>query len=84
MVAGAANAGGDDADLPPPPPTIPSNLKPELVAPPKYSIMTRPRGTGTTGRRILLLANHFKISVNNPDAIFYQYSVFLTPHVTLI
>ncbi|KAK9924461.1 hypothetical protein M0R45_032828 [Rubus argutus] len=73
MVAGAANA-----DLPPPPPTIPSNLKPELVAPPKYSIMTRPRGTGTTGRRIHLLANHFKVSVNNADAIFYQYSVHMT------
>ncbi|PRQ52666.1 putative post-transcriptional gene silencing PAZ-Argonaute family [Rosa chinensis] len=77
MVAGAKNAGGD-ADLPPPPPTIPSNLKPELLAPPKYSIMTRPCRTGTTGRGITLLANHFKVSVNNPDAVFYQYSVHMT------
>ncbi|KAM5580524.1 protein argonaute 16 [Rosa sericea] len=77
MVAGAENAGGD-ADLPPPSPTIPSNLKPELLAPPKYSIMTRPCRTGTTGRRITLLANHFKVSVNNPDAVFYQYSVHMT------
>lgn len=80
-VAGSGNAGGDLNLIPPPPPPIPPNVKPEVVAPPKYSIMSR-RGTGTCGRRIPLLANHFKVSVKAPDAVFYQYSVCL-PHMTL-
>ncbi|PRQ52668.1 putative post-transcriptional gene silencing PAZ-Argonaute family [Rosa chinensis] len=67
-------------DLPPPPPIVPPNVKPEVVAlaPPKHSIMVRPRGSGTTGRRIQLSTNHFKVSVKNPDAVFYQYSVLIT------
>ncbi|XP_048137588.1 protein argonaute 16-like [Rhodamnia argentea] len=32
-------------------------------------------GKGNDGRRINLLTNHFKVSVNVPDAVFYQYSV---------
>ncbi|ONI18322.1 hypothetical protein PRUPE_3G209300 [Prunus persica] len=75
-VAGPGNACGDPHSSPPPP-TIPPNLKPELVAPPKYSIMSR-CGTGTTGQTIPLLANHFKVSVNVPDAVFYQYFVRIT------
>lgn len=72
-------------ELPPPPPILSLNVKPQVVAlaPPKHSIMSRPRGSGTTGRRIALSTNHFKVSVNNPDAVFYQYCVCLPhPHVT--
>lgn len=60
--------------LPIPLPTIPSNVKLESVKPPKYSIVSR-SGVGTSGRKISLLANHFKVSVNAPDAVFYQYTV---------
>ena len=41
---------------------------------PKRTIMAR-RGTGSTGRHISLLANHFKVYVKHPDTMFYQYSV---------
>ncbi|CAN1783912.1 Protein argonaute 16 [Linum perenne] len=41
---------------------------------PKHSIVSR-KGVGTLGRRIPLLANHFRVSVGVPDAVFYQYSV---------
>lgn len=78
-VAPAGN-GSVGPHSPPPPPTIQPDLKPEVVTPPKYSIMSR-RGAGTTGRPISLLSNHFKVSVNVPDAVFYQYSVCL-PHAT--
>ncbi|KAG8489214.1 hypothetical protein CXB51_017213 [Gossypium anomalum] len=60
--------------LPLPLPTIPSNVKLESLKPPKYSIVTRSE-VGTSGRKISLLANHFKVSVNAPDAVFYQYTV---------
>ena len=60
----------------PPPPTIPTNVKPEKVAPPKRSVISR-RGVGTDGRRISLLTNHFRVSMNVIDAMFYQYSVRL-------
>ena len=43
----------------------------------KYTITSR-RGVGTTGRPIQLLSNHFKVHVDNPDAVFYQYSVCLS------
>lgn len=76
-VASAGIADGEPQPSPPSP-TIPSKLKPEVVTPSKYSIMSR-RGTGTTGKEINLLANHFKVSVNVPDAVFYQYSVCLPP-----
>ncbi|GMI73300.1 ARGONAUTE 6 [Hibiscus trionum] len=59
---------------PPPPPTIPSDVKPEILEPPKYSIVSR-REAGTNGQKISLLANHFKVSVNSTDAVFYQYTV---------
>ncbi|KAJ6674629.1 PROTEIN ARGONAUTE 6 [Salix viminalis] len=71
---------------PSPPPSVPANVKPELVevprhperpAIPKYSMISR-RGVGTSGRHISLLTNHFKVSVNVPDAVFYQYSVSIT------
>lgn len=71
---------------PPPPPSVPANVNPELVevprhpersAIPKYSMISR-RGVGTSGRHISLLTNHYKVSVNVPDAVFYQYSVSIT------
>lgn len=57
-------------------PTIQPNVKVEIeqVNQPKRSIIKRP-GYGTSGRHIPLLANHFKISIGNPDEIFYQYNV---------
>ena len=73
-LAGAGKAGGELDPIPPPPLTIPPNVKPEVLISPKYSITAR-RGTGTTGRRIQLLANHFKVTVKAIDAVFYQYSV---------
>ncbi|XP_058220403.1 protein argonaute 16 [Rhododendron vialii] len=59
---------------PPPPPIVPPNVKPEKLDVPKHSIIRR-RGFGSAGRRISLLANHFKVSVKYPEEMFYQYSV---------
>lgn len=68
---------GESGTLPlPPSPSIPTNVKPEKVAPPKRSVISR-RGVGTDGRRISLLTNHFRVSMNTTDAMFYQYSVCL-------
>lgn len=39
------------------------------------SIINRP-GFGSGGRHIPLLVNHFKVSIKNPDEIFYHYSVW--------
>lgn len=78
------NSGGSSPPLPGPP-SVPENVNPELAdksqrprpAPiPKYSMITR-QGVGTSGRCISLLTNHFKVSVKNSDAVFYQYSVCL-------
>ncbi|MFS7921905.1 putative post-transcriptional gene silencing PAZ-Argonaute family [Helianthus anomalus] len=44
---------------------------------PNRSVISRP-GFGSNGRNISLLANHFKVFVNNPDAMFYQYNVSIT------
>ena len=74
---GSKEAGGPPSPLPPPPPAIPPNVKPERVTTTKYTITSR-RGVGTTGRPIQLLSNHFKVHVDNPDAVFYQYSVCLS------
>ncbi|KAK8591931.1 hypothetical protein V6N13_062525 [Hibiscus sabdariffa] len=62
---------------PPPPPTVPSNVQPENLKPPKYSIISRDE-VGTSGRKISLLSNHFKVSVNATDAVFYQYTVTIS------
>ncbi|KAG5545651.1 hypothetical protein RHGRI_017960 [Rhododendron griersonianum] len=62
---------------PPPPPIVPPNVKPEKLDVPKHSIIRR-RGFGSAGRRISLLANHFKVSVKYPDEMFYQYSVSIS------
>lgn len=64
------------AALHPPSSDAPSNTEPEQVAPIKYSIVSR-HGAGTAGKRMSFLANHFQVSINVPDAIFFQYSVCL-------
>ncbi|KAL6535929.1 Protein argonaute 16 [Orobanche hederae] len=71
-----AGSPSDDppASLDPPPPTITANVKLERVDLRKRSIITRP-GFGTSGKRIPLLTNHFKVSIRNPDEVFHQYSV---------
>ncbi|XP_057740880.1 protein argonaute 16 [Arachis stenosperma] len=65
------------------PPASPSELN--VVAdmetaqvPPTELSIIRKKGFGTTGKRIQLLANHFKVDVTDPDAIFFQYSVAIT------
>lgn len=65
--------------LPPPPEVVPPDVKPERVDhyPVKRVMISRP-GFGSSGRRIQLEANHFKVSVNSPDETFYQYSVRLS------
>ncbi|KAF2292334.1 hypothetical protein GH714_020085 [Hevea brasiliensis] len=45
--------------------------------PAKRSIIGRP-GFGSSGDPIRLLSNHFKVSVNVTDVVFYQYSVSIT------
>lgn len=65
---------GEMEKEPPPPPNIQQSLKEEGVDLPARSIMTRP-GFGTSGRRVSLLSNHFKVSIRNPKEFFYQYSV---------
>ncbi|KAF8008168.1 hypothetical protein BT93_K1988 [Corymbia citriodora subsp. variegata] len=66
---------------PVPTPNHPPDTKPECMDFPKYSIIGR-RGIGSGGRQINLLTNHFKVSVNVPDAVFYQYSVSITSEDT--
>ncbi|KAI3843557.1 hypothetical protein MKW98_011960, partial [Papaver atlanticum] len=71
----------------PPPPLLPPNFKPEKLEPqymkpriqqsPGRLLISRP-GVGREGQRIPLLVNHFKVSVNVPDATFYQYTVSVT------
>ncbi|KAF5746116.1 protein argonaute 16 [Tripterygium wilfordii] len=63
--------------LPLPPPKVQPNMKPEQAESPKHSIISR-RGFGTSGHSVPLLVNHFKVSVNLPDAVFYQYSVSIS------
>ncbi|KAK1389079.1 Exonuclease/helicase-like [Heracleum sosnowskyi] len=62
---------------PPPPATVPTGVRPQLIDPVKRVMISRP-GFGSSGRRIQLEANHFKVSVNSPDETFYQYSVSLS------
>ncbi|XP_057792714.1 protein argonaute 16 isoform X1 [Salvia miltiorrhiza] len=67
-------------EKPPPLPTIQESLKVEGAESadlPERSIMIRP-GFGTSGKRVPLLANHFKVSIKNPNQIFYQYSVSIS------
>lgn len=68
---------GGSPPLPPPPATVPTGVRPQLIDPVKRVIISRP-GFGSSGRRIQLEANHFKVSVKSPDETFYQYSVRLS------
>ncbi|KAJ8459913.1 hypothetical protein OPV22_032839 [Ensete ventricosum] len=45
---------------------------------PTYHLMTRP-GYGAEGRRIRLVANHFDVKLTKTDAVFYQYTLTITP-----
>ncbi|XP_020555003.1 protein argonaute 16 isoform X2 [Sesamum indicum] len=63
--------------LAPPASTILHDVKAERLDLPKRSIITRP-GFGTSGQRISLLVNHFRVSVRYPDEYFYQYSVSIS------
>ncbi|KAI3845014.1 hypothetical protein MKW92_027683 [Papaver armeniacum] len=53
------------------------DVKPEKQYVPNRIPMSRP-GVGRDGNRIPLLANHFRVAVNVPDATFYQYTVSIT------
>lgn len=66
-----------DPALPVTSPNAASSVVLEDFSPPKYSVINR-RGTGTVGRRMPLLANHFKVNINVPDVVFYQYTVCFT------
>ncbi|XP_065875578.1 protein argonaute 16 [Euphorbia lathyris] len=59
-----------------PPPPKPTNVKPKVDVP-NHSLISR-NGFGTSGHHIPLLSNHFKVSVNVPDAVFYHYNVSIT------
>ncbi|KAK1389075.1 Argonaute [Heracleum sosnowskyi] len=74
--SGIQDLGGSPA-LPPPPSDIPAGVKPERVDTAKRAMISRPE-FGRTGNRIQLESNHFKVSVNSPDEIFYQYSVLIS------
>lgn len=74
MVNIASTEGKSEASPLPLAPPIPPSMKPEKAVVPTYTIMSR-RGVGSKGRRIPLLTNHFRVSINAPDLIFYQYSV---------
>ncbi|KAL5707869.1 Protein argonaute 16 [Ranunculus cassubicifolius] len=61
----------------PPPPNVPRNMKPDrLVELPKRVPVSR-TGYGKLGRRVNLITNHFKVHVNVPDSVFFQYSVLI-------
>ncbi|CAA7049468.1 unnamed protein product [Microthlaspi erraticum] len=62
----------ESSSLPPP-----TSIKPEEPSHRDYDITTR-RGVGTTGSRIELCTNHFKVSVRHQDVVFYQYTVSIT------
>ncbi|KAL8088025.1 hypothetical protein AgCh_037970 [Apium graveolens] len=74
---GVQDLAGSPPPLPPPPATVPTGLRPHLIDPVKHVMISRP-GFGSSGRRIQLEANHFKVSVNSPNETFYQYSVSLS------
>ncbi|GAU22920.1 hypothetical protein TSUD_326930 [Trifolium subterraneum] len=61
--------------LPPSPPDVLPDIETEPIALPTHSIISRP-GVGTTGKRIALLVNLFKVAADATDATFFQYSVF--------
>ncbi|KAK4777764.1 hypothetical protein SAY87_017951 [Trapa incisa] len=67
---------GEDA-LPPPPPTIPPNVIPEIVKKKWDRLPMARRSFGKIGQKIPLLTNHFKVNCTNLDGQFFHYSVAL-------
>lgn len=67
--------------LPPPPPIVPRNVKPIKIEQEhvKKKLLTKVpmarRGLGTTGNKLSLLTNHFKVNAANTDGFFFQYNV---------
>nr|GEY38255.1 protein argonaute 16 [Tanacetum cinerariifolium] len=72
-----ANGSPSSPSPPPQSEVIELDVDTEQATHPKRSIISRP-GFGSDGKHIPLLANHFKVSIKNPDKIFYQYSVSIT------
>lgn len=78
----------DSELLPPPPPEIPPDVIPEKVQPetkpdlnnnsskPKRVLMRRP-GTGSRGRKMTFITNHFKVGFGNTSGFFYHYCISL-------
>lgn len=70
--------------LPPPPSEIPPDVVPAKIEPekgdlkksskPKRVPMRRP-GTGSRGRKMSFLTNHFKVGVSNTSGHFFHYCV---------
>ncbi|RDY01709.1 Protein argonaute 16, partial [Mucuna pruriens] len=56
---------------------VPHNMETEQMTPTEYSIISR-NGVGTTVKHIPLHVNLFKVAVNAPDTMFFQYSVTIT------
>lgn len=82
--------GGNGATeaLPPPPPTVPSNITPLKVEPEPVSkkdsrIPMARRGFGTRGNRVPVLTNHFKVNVASVDGHFFHYSVCIAVKLSL-
>lgn len=65
-----------ESGLPPPPPTLPSNVVPELEPVKKSTLLPMARrGSGTKGQKVPLLTNHFRVNFNKADSHFFHYSV---------
>ncbi|XP_024959437.1 protein argonaute 16 [Cynara cardunculus var. scolymus] len=78
IVNGEGANGSPPIPLPPPQPeVIQPDVKIEQADHPKRCMISR-TGFGSSGKHISLLANHFKVSVKNPEEIFYQYSVSIS------
>ncbi|TKY66352.1 argonaute 16 [Spatholobus suberectus] len=57
---------------------VPHNMETEQMTPTEYYSIISRNGVGTTGKCIPLLVNLFKVAVNAPDTVFFQYSVTIT------
>ncbi|VVB16907.1 unnamed protein product [Arabis nemorensis] len=65
-----------EAGLPPPPPVVPSNFRPQFEPVKKTTLLPMARrGSGTKGQKISLLTNHFRVNFNKADGYFFHYSV---------
>ncbi|KAK4489003.1 hypothetical protein RD792_004794 [Penstemon davidsonii] len=66
--------------LPPPPPEIPLNFVPMKVKPVAESFVMKEimKQKGTKGKRVSLLANHFKVTITSAVQDFYHYDVSIS------